>query len=82
VVDPNENVPMEDSIMWQKECLTDETDVELLQQIGMVEILAKHNSKRVSILDKTRSIAAEKDIYLEPAKLRDVVSRVITVVIF
>lgn len=69
IADPNENVPLEDSLLYSGEQkLTDATDQELFFEIDIKGILEKHNEKRVKMIDKT---VKERSQYLEPAKIRE-----------
>lgn len=77
IADPNENVPLEDSLLYSGEQkLTDATDQELFFEIDMKTILAAHNEKRVKIVDKK---VKDRTEYLEPVKIRDLKMVVVTV---
>jgi hypothetical protein len=72
IADPNENVPLTDSLLYKGEQkLTDATDQELFYEVPIIDILKAHNEKRVKMIDKEVSKKAGKDIFLEPAKIRD-----------
>jgi hypothetical protein len=72
IADPDVNVPLEQSLLYKGEQkLTDATDQELFYEVPIVEILMKHNDKRVKMLDKEASKKAGKDICLEVARIRD-----------
>ena len=72
IVDPNENVPLEQSIIYKGEQkLTDSTDQELFYEINLSPLLTEFNEKRVKLTDKEASKRAGKDIFLEPARIRD-----------
>ena len=72
IADPNENVPLLESLLYKGEQkLTDATDQELFYEVPIVDILKTHNEKRVKFIDKEVSKKAGKDIFLEPAKIRD-----------
>lgn len=69
VVDPNENVPLDQALIYSgEEMLTDATDQELFFEIDLRDIVADHNKKRVKIVDKK---IKERTQYLEPIKIRD-----------
>ena len=80
IADPNENIPLADSLLYSGEQkLTDATDQELFFEIDIKDILAKHNEKRVKIVDKK---IKERTEYLEPAKIRDLKMVVVNVATF
>jgi hypothetical protein len=65
VVDPNPNVPIEDSLLYKMdEQFTDKTDRELYFDIPIKDLLKKHNAKRERITDKDGK-------FLKAAKIRD-----------
>lgn len=83
IADPNENVPLEESVLFKgDQKLTDLTDTELFFEVPMAETLKTHNEKRVRFLDKEASKRAGKDIFLEPVKIRDLKMVVVTVAQF
>lgn len=83
IADPNDNVPLEQSILHQSEQkLTDLTDQELFFECPIAEKLAAHNAKRITWRDKAASKQAGKDVMLEPAKIRDLHMVVVTVAQF
>lgn len=72
IADPNENVPLDQAVIYKGEQkLTDSTDQELFFEINLAPLLAAHNEKRFKLIDKEASKHAGKDIYLEPARIRD-----------
>lgn len=80
IADPNDNVPMEDSLIYSgSQKLTDATNQELFFEINIQELLTKHNEKRVKLLDKKVKERAE---YLEPAKIRDLKMVVVDLAVF
>ena len=80
IVDPNENVPLEDCVLYSgSEKLTDATDQELFFEIDIKRILDEHNAKRVKIIDKK---VKERTENLEPAKIRDLKMVVVNVATF
>lgn len=84
IADPNPNVPLEKSIIYQDEKprLTDLSDQELYFEIPIKGLLDQHNQKRVNWLDKEATKRSGKDAFLEPAKIRDLNMTVVTVVQF
>jgi hypothetical protein len=69
IVDPNENIPLNDCILYSgEEKLTDATDQELFFEIDIKRLLDEHNVKRTKFIDKK---VKERSEYLEPAKIRD-----------
>jgi hypothetical protein len=78
LVDPNESVPLDASMLYKSdEKLTDLTDQELFFEIPVQELLAKHNALRVTTVDKAGSKRSNKDVFLEPAKIRDLTMTVL-----
>lgn len=69
IVDPNENVPLEDAVLFNgDEKLTDATDQELFFEIDVKGLLDKHNEKRTKIVDKS---VKDRTEYLPAARMRD-----------
>lgn len=83
IADPNENVPLEKSVLYRGEQkLTDATDTELFFEVPITDLLTKHNAVRVTLPDKEASRKAGKDILLEAVKIRDLKMVVVTVAQF
>lgn len=83
VADPNENVPLDQSVLFSGEQkLTDLTDSELFFEVPLVEKLTAHNAKRVTWPDKEASKRSAKEVLLEPARIRDLKMVVVTVAQF
>lgn len=69
IVDPNENIPLDQCILFSgEEKLTDLNDQELFFELDIKDLLTKHNEKRTKVIDKK---VKERTEYLEPAKIRD-----------
>lgn len=80
IADPDENVPLAQSMLYQGEQkLTDATDQELFFEIDIKTAIDKHNAERVKIINKK---VKERTEYLEPAKIRDLKMVVVTVANF
>jgi hypothetical protein len=80
VVDPDEQVPVEQSVLHDgKEQLTDLTDQELFFEVEIQAALKKHNEKRAAIINKT---VKDRTEYLEPARIRDLKMLVVTLAEF
>jgi hypothetical protein len=80
IVDPNDNVPLEDCVLYSgDEKMTDATDQELFFEIDIKSILDAHNAKRVKLIDKK---VKERTENLEPAKIRDLKMVVVNVAAF
>ena len=80
IADPNENVPLEQSLLYQGEVkVTDLTDQELFFEIDIKTILTAYNEKRVKIINKK---VKDRTEYLEPVKIRDLKMVVVTVASF
>ena len=78
LVDPNESVPLGSSMLYKSdEKLTDLTDQELFFEIPVQELLTKHNALRATLLDKAATKRSNKDVMLEPAKIRDLTMTVL-----
>lgn len=78
LVDPNESVPLDASMLYKSdEKLTDLTDQELFFEIPVQELLTKHNALRVTLVDKAGTKRSNKDVMLEPAKIRDLTMTVL-----
>lgn len=77
IADPNENVPLEDCLIYRGDPkLTDLNDQELFFELDIRDLLAKHNEKRITFIDKKVKERVEK---LEPAKIRDLKMVVVTI---
>lgn len=70
IADPNENIPLESSLLYSGEQkFTDATDQELFFEIDINSILKKYNADvRTKAVDKK---VKDRTEYLEPAKIRD-----------
>lgn len=80
IADPDENVPLESSLLYTGEQkLTDATDQELFFEIDIKGILEQHNVARVKIVNKK---VKERTEYLEPIKVRDLKMVVVDVASF
>jgi hypothetical protein len=80
IVDPNENISLEDCLLFKgEEKLTDATDQELFFELDIKDILEKHNTKRITVIDKK---VKDRTEYLEPAKIRDLKMVVVNVASF
>lgn len=80
IVDPNENIPLDDCLLFKgDEKLTDATDQELFFELDIKNILETHNTKRTKIIDKK---VKDRTEYLEPAKIRDLKMVVVNVASF
>lgn len=80
IADPNENVPMDQSLIYSGEQkLTDATNQELFFEVDIKTLLEKHNVKRVTYVDKK---VKERTEYLEPAKIRDLKMVVVDIATF
>lgn len=83
IADPNENVPLDKSVLYTgDQKLTDLTDTELYFEVPIAQLLADHNKARVTFLDKDATKRAGKDVFLDPVKIRDLKMVVVTVAQF
>lgn len=80
IADPDENVPLEKSLLYSGEQkLTDATDEELFFEIDIRSILARYNEERIKIVNKK---VKDRTEYLEPVRVRDLKMVVTTVASF
>lgn len=83
IADPNENLPLDKRVLYSgEEKLTDLTDQEMFYEVPINEILAKHNEVRKVTVDKKQAEKFGRDIFLEPARIRDLKMVVVTVAQF
>lgn len=83
VADPDLKLPAEQSLLYEgDEKLTELTDQELFFEVEIKDKLAKHNEARVKVVDKEQSAKFGKEIFLEPAKIRDLKMVVVNVATF
>jgi len=83
IADTDSNVPLESALLYKGEPqFTDSTDQELYFEIPVSALLGAHNEKRKGWLDKEATRKAGKDIFLEPAKIRDLKMVVVTIAAF
>lgn len=77
IADPNENIPLEDCLLYKgEEKLTDATDQELFFELDIKAILEAHNKKRITFIDKK---VKDRTEHLEPIKVRELKMVVVTV---
>lgn len=80
IVDPNENLSLEDRLVYKgDEKFTDLNDQELFFELDIKNLLAAHNGKRVKTVDKS---VKERTEHLEPAKIRDLKMVVVNIATF
>jgi hypothetical protein len=80
IVDMNDNVPLDKCLLYKGDpVLTDLTDQELFFEIDIRGILEKYNIERVKFNDKT---VKDRNVYLEPAKVRDLRMTVVNIASF
>jgi hypothetical protein len=83
IADSNDNLPLDKRVLHTgAEQLTDLTDQELFFEVPIAELLAKHNAVRAATVDKKQAEKFGRDIYLEPARIRDLKMVVVTVAQF
>lgn len=83
IADPNDNLPLDKRVLHSgEEQLTDLTDQELFFDVPIADILAKHNDVRKVTVDKKQAEKFGRDIFLEPARIRDLKMVVVTVAQF
>lgn len=83
IADSNDNLPLEKRVLYEGEQkLTDLTDQELFFEVPIAEVLAKHNEVRKVTVDKKQAEKFGRDIFLEPARIRDLKMVVVNVAQF
>ncbi len=83
IADTTEDIPLENGLLFQGEPkFTDLTDEELFFEIGMKELLDKHNEIREKTLDKKATKKSGRDVHLEPARIRDLKMVVVDIAVF
>jgi len=83
IADANDNLPLEKRVLFSgEEKLTDLTDQELFFDVPIAELLANHNAVRATTVDKKQAEKFGRDIFLEPARIRDLKMVVVTVAQF
>lgn len=80
IVDPHKRVPLDDCILYHGQpIMTDLDDQELFFSINIMDLLKKHNTKRVKWKTKPTS---GKGVALEPARIRDLAMNIIVMAEF
>ena len=83
VADPDPLIPAADRLLFSSEArATDATDEELFYELGIKDMLERHNEKRQTIRDKSQKSATVETVYLEPIRVRDLVMQVVTLAAF
>lgn len=83
IADSNDNLPLDKRVLYTgTEQLTDLTDQELFFEVPISELLAAHNKTRATTVDKKQAEKFGRDIFLEPARIRDLKMVVVTVASF
>ena len=83
IADTNDNIALDKGLLYQGEpTFTDLTDEELFFELDMKTILEAHNAVRVATLDKKASKTSGRDVYLEPARIRDLNMVVLDIAVF
>lgn len=82
VADPDQKLPADKRLLYMGQIVpTDATDEELFYELGIKDMLDKHNAVRTATKDKTAK-NTEKDVFLEPIRVRDLVMTVVTLASF
>jgi hypothetical protein len=80
IIDPDENVPLDQCLLYRGEPqLTEANDQELYFEIEIKRLLDAHNEKRVKLTNKKVKERVEQ---LEPAKIRDLRMAVVEIARF
>ena len=86
LADLNFSLPLDQHIVWEKsDFMTDLDDSELLQETlietPIKQFIDAHNERRIKVKDKTRS-TKDNEVFLEPARMRDLNLHVVTIASF
>lgn len=69
IADPDPKMPLNDSLLYKgDEMMTDLTNEELFYELDIKGLLAAHNAKRVTVVDKT---VKDRTKNLEPTRVRE-----------
>ncbi len=83
IADRNENIALDKGLLYQGEpTFTDLTDEELFFELDMKTMLEVHNAVRAATLDKMATKTSGRDVYLEPARIRDLNMVVLDIAVF
>lgn len=83
IADTNDNLPLESRVLYKgDEKLTDLTDQELFFEVPIKELLDTHNAVRAKTQDKKQTEKFGREIFLEPARIRDLKMVVVNVAQF
>lgn len=83
IADTNENLPLDKRVLYSgDEKLTDLTDQELFFETDIKGLLDKHNELRATTRDRKQSEKFGRDVFLEPARIRDLKMTVVDVATF
>jgi len=82
IADPDRRVRPEIALIYQGPAMfTDATDQELFFELDIMSKLAAYNNERTKIPDKTLS-TKDREVFLEPAKIRDLKMIVVNIATF
>ena len=83
IVDPDDRLPLDKRVLYAgPEITTDLTDQELFFEVEIKDRLDKHNVIRKDTVDKETSKSKDKDVFLEPIRIRDLKMVVVTLAQF
>ena len=83
IADPDINVPLDSALIYKSEPkFTDASDQELYFEVPIVELLKTHNEKRGKWQDKEATKKSGREVFLEPAKIRDLKMVVVNIAQF
>ena len=83
IVDSNESIPLDKAVLVnQAEKITDLEDSEIFFDMDIKGILKTHNDYRVTVVDKEMSKKRDKDVMLEPIRIKDLKMVVLTIASF
>lgn len=84
IIDPHPDIPLEKAMLHKgDEMLTDQTDQEIFMELGIKEMLDKHNREvRTATIDKKKSERTNKECMLEPARIRDLRMEIVCITQF
>ena len=83
IADPTDSLPLDKRILYSgEEKLTDLTDQELFFEVPIKELLDAHNAVRAVTRDRKQTEKFGREVFLEPARIRDLKMVVTTVAEF
>ena len=83
IVDPDKAVPMDKALLYSREnLLTEDEDQDLLFNLDVKDIVTKHNSVRVTILDEEKTDKRGSNVYLQEVRPSELTMKIVTLAQF